>query len=383
MALFGKTAAIRPLAFALGCGVFSLAIRAEPPSAPVRQDQNQAAKVVAAPAKPQTVVVTDPLLSIKIDDLTRRIDGIQTQSRDEGSFLTLGLTVITVLIAVIGLLFPAVSYFLSIRPAEKAIADANKAIATLDQRFSELLKKNRETEIDRALSAIADPSAVHVNLATATLTFALLSRAFSTRQIDELVNILRGMIRNDTRLQLMGLLVLSPQPSATQYIKDIALSDAFEQFPSPVLQYCAAVNEESLQALIKNKIIKSRNIESHLNNFANAAWSHSTEAANRYLNDKDFWRAVGPAARYNLIRNLRQQEGIKAIVEDTFLAQITSSQGQVVTLWKTQADGGAIEVTEPANADEIRLVSKDGSMQHVSKSDGRFETLKAEYKLDA
>lgn len=180
----------------LACAVLLLAL--SEPSAATTPTNPSAGPVVTDARNPPSLGSADVRPGLQIDSELRPATEVVKQARprvlpDETARVERAfeaykdhtnamLALIAVLLGLVGVLFPIVTYLTSVLPGNRIIDEARRTLASLDERFVELAAAHQHRLIDEAIKRLASESE-HVRQSAATYLALSVHHAFSDRQI--------------------------------------------------------------------------------------------------------------------------------------------------------------------------------------------------------
>lgn len=377
--------AVFAVAFSLSSGVVLAEPVGQSQAPPSEAHAAETAQLGSSGAKHETVEVQDSLesrspdaspKSSELDQLALEL--INQKVEAQNWLITRGLTAIGLLLAVVGLIFPAASYFLNIRPAQETLKEARQTIDSLDEKFADLLSSYRQKELDGAIRTLQESEGLEAAYAANALQLALIGRQATDDQIGQLVHVARGTDDSDMQRTLYLLLAAhKTRPVATLFRDLVSDLSQVETHHQAVGQYLSHSGDVATWGVLKAQLLEHGTPSKLITSLANAARSLSRNSIHRFADDRDLVFALGPGARRDLYSNLSRSGSDTIDLSQTVLGQ-SVQRIDVVTLWRTK-EGRQVEVTIPDDAEQMIIYQAAGRKQHVSSNDPRFSELMAQY----
>lgn len=205
---------------------------------------------------------------------------IANQNAMISSFSTL-YSVITIILALIGISLPILTYQFGIKPSQKALKEFQE---NADAQIEKFLVVNRDRQIDKAIENIQSKS---LELKNNALNFLSLTthEGFTNSQIDKMIILLYSNdIDEKTKSSIAFSIMTKKHPSSTNYFRKVFEENLKDQFYSAFTYF---KNTDSFEYfdLIKNLLAKSPKQYDDFNLLSIYLSQQSQEDILKYLNN--------------------------------------------------------------------------------------------------
>lgn len=316
------------------------------------------------------------LLQQELAEMQRRQSELASFSKKASDLTSLGLMIVAVLIGVVGLLFPLVTYFTSIRPANNVIAEAKRTMEGLDNRFATLLESYRANQIEDALRRLEEGVDEERQWA-ANVIGSNADFAFSPHQVFRLTELLDHLEGPHIRYPLLNILANNPCKHSSRYFMRLAQEEGINDLHS-VVRYAVTGKDRAIFDVLVNKSQADRQ---YLTMFLHNLMMVSRDEFVNLLNDKEFVAGVPVEVRQQMVMSLAaavKNAGSMVSIDDLLFVPKPNKDGYIVSFW-SGSGREAVEVSDPALAEEVRLSDKQRGRKSVKRGSEEFEELVKEH----
>lgn len=340
--------------------------------APLVQPSTQPAAAAATP---------DPeveKLRGKLELETQRVELLRTNMESYKDQVNTGLAIIGILLGLVGVLLPILTYVTSILPGNKVVAEARRVLSGLDRRFVELSEKEHTRQVDEAIQRLAadDPM-----LRQAALTYLSLNAhyAFTEKQLFELCEAVRTAADVNVNSPLLNVLANHDSPHVRRLLRDEVQKSGDSPFAIMYLvQNCARTNSPEARAWLTNWILSTPEGQGQLPNVLTWAVGQSLSFFQTLLDDTQIAGGVGVRSRVLALTYARglakMYPGAQEIIATSALASSLSGRRTAFV-----AGDYVTDVADPKDAEAL-LVFVDGEAKGTFRGDtAEFKAAASEY----
>lgn len=212
-----------------------------------------------------TLQVKSDSVKYKINQLDKKVSSIENnlsnslvqEYKDLNNIYAVGFGI---LIALFGLIFPAVLYLTQIKPAQDALKEAKTLLAKIDENFEnsfkEHLRKSKEKLIDQAIESFENHD--DQNFQTSRLFLQNnKSESFTKSQIIRLLSLIkREDIDDDEKYRFCKILAYQKLEQIEDYFVDLIITDPKNNNSYSALTYLAKNNKTEYFEIITNVLLQ-------------------------------------------------------------------------------------------------------------------------------
>ena len=359
---------------------YSFTIAAAQPGPSSAQATTSATALTAVPTLPAPVsegsaVAADiARLRDQLASAERRSADLEALNAARQNSTTLLLTIIGALIALVGLLFPIATYiatyFLSIRPANKATEDARAALQGLDSRFVELSQKYRDAQITRAIANLtnADPK---VSGAAENEVVSDPFYTFSESQLGGLCEAIMSLDDGRLRHSLLSVIENHRSPQVLRTMVAV-FNRSSEQGPRMIelrriVKYSAVDDPKSGRALVEAvRQLSENEFISALPTIGRKAPS----AVSLILNDDTIWHAFDVETWQKTTTTLHEVGCPGQLIDESAPAQVFKGRHYSFR-------DSSMRIVPAKDAVSIRVYEDGGFVETLTRNDPGFQTILA------
>jgi hypothetical protein len=244
-------------------------------------------------------------LRTRVDLDGQRIDLLRASIEAYKDQTYTGLTILAVLLAVVGLLLPIFTYLTSVLPGNKVVDEARKAVAGLDQRFTELSEKYRDKLVEEAIQQLRvdDQGACQSALTHLALNAHY---PFAERQLFDLCDIARVSTDASMRMQLLSVVARHDSRYVDTLLKEeLQRPERALQSLLYVAMACAQPNRATMRAAVGEWLVAGPDVGKHLPTVISFAANFAPILLKELVSDESLMRKISAGYRILALGTLK------------------------------------------------------------------------------
>ncbi|WP_372878697.1 hypothetical protein [Spongiibacter marinus] len=322
-------------------------------------------------AAAQRPIASSNNLELELDALNRHVES-------QNILFTTFLTAIGLLITLVGLVFPLMTYFLNIRPAQETLKEARATIEHMEKRFAELLSQNRRGELDKTIKTLQSSNPIEAPFAATALQIGIINQKPTESQIAKIVNIARDTENDLVRSSIIQLLAFHKSQPISTFYKELALdSGQLEKHKVTIGQYLIASGDKKVWSAVKKTVSVHPNPLNILMAMIRGVMAYDDSAAKQFLDDSELVLKLGPGTRRDFLRSLLSSGQTLEIVKNSCLEN-SITDPEAITIWST-TEGGEVEVQKLEKADLVIIYEGNNKRDRIKHDDPDFHKKTALY----
>lgn len=266
-------------------------------------------------------VVSDASLAtnqLALDLINQKVDA-------QNLLITLGLSIVGILLGVIGLLFPLVSYFMNIKPAQEVLKQAQETMNAMDEKFAGLLASHRSREIDGAIRSLQCSDGFDILNSFTTLQLALFAQQASDSQVSEIVHLARKLEGEEAQVVqpvLIQLLAAYKTAPVSTFFCDLSSdTDSLKEHLQAIGRYLELSDDDEVWSRLKQQFKADAHPEQMISKLADVSRKQKKGSEKRYVNDEELVKSLSAGVRNNLYSTLKGSDFDQEILLSSLLHQ--------------------------------------------------------------